>query len=559
MSEHNDREVQNDGGARDGAGGPGGGPGGGPAGGPGGGGAQRAGRSRGAGRPGAAGRPGGSGRARSSGRPEPTERRGRRQGGARRGAGRPLAGPLPVEEHEVTVEAPAHGGHCVARLDDRVVFVRHTLPGERVRIRITEKRSRFWRADAVEVLDASADRVPSVWPEAGPGGVGGGELAHVALPAQRQWKAQVLAETLRRIGGEEVAADVDAAAAVDRRHPQGGGAGEHPGVAGEHRGVAGEHRGSAGEHRGVAGEHRGSAGGPTVAVEALPGDDDRGGLGTRTRIDLTVDATGLAGMHRFRSHDVLALREMPLADPALLTLDLLGETAWRRAWHPGARVEAVAPSAGEPMVLVDGEVATLRKRSGPPRRAVRERVESSVGELTYRVSATGFWQVHRLAATTLVEAVLAAAGPLAGRRVLELYSGAGLLTLPLARSTGAGGAVLSLEGAEDAVRDARRNLHEHPDTLLHHGRVDPAAVAELGEQADVVVLDPPRAGAGAGVMHAVADLSPETIVHVACDPAALARDLRAARERGYTVAAVRAFDLFPHTHHFEVVAALRRD
>ncbi|MFD1507727.1 class I SAM-dependent RNA methyltransferase [Georgenia yuyongxinii] len=426
-----------------------------------------------------------------------------------------MAGPLPVEEHEVTVGPPAHGGHCVARLaEGRVVFVRHVLPGERVRIRITEKRSKFWRADAVEVLDASADRVPSVWPEAGPGGVGGGELAHVALPTQREWKAQVLAETLRRIGGEEVAADV-AAAAASNQYP--------------------------------------------LTVEALPGDNDRGGLGTRTRIDLTVDAAGLAGMHRFRSHDVLALREMPLADPALLALDLLGESAWRRGWHPGARVEAVAPSAGEPMVLVDGEVATLRKRSGPPRRAVRERVESSVGELAYRVSATGFWQVHRLAAATLVESVLAAAGPLDGRRVLELYSGAGLLTLPLARSTGPGGAVISLEGTEDAVRDARRNLHEHPETLLQHGRVDPAAVAELGARADVVVLDPPRAGAGAGVMHAVAEVNPETIVHVACDPAALARDLRAARERGYTVAAIRAFDLFPHTHHFEVVAALRRD
>ena len=104
------------------------------------------------------------------------------------------------EPRELTlaVGAPAHGGHCVARpVDDpggRVIFVRHALPGETVRARLTEMTSRTWRADAVEILQASPDRVESVWPEAGPGGVGGGELAHVALDAQRTWKRWVLAD-----------------------------------------------------------------------------------------------------------------------------------------------------------------------------------------------------------------------------------------------------------------------------------------------------------------------------------------------------------------------------
>ena len=115
------------------------------------------------------------------------------------------------EPRELTlaVGAPAHGGHCVARpVDDpggRVIFVRHSLPGETVRARLTEMTSRTWRADAVEILQASPDRVASVWPEAGPAGVGGGELAHVALDAQRTWKRWVLADCLRRIGGQEVA------------------------------------------------------------------------------------------------------------------------------------------------------------------------------------------------------------------------------------------------------------------------------------------------------------------------------------------------------------------
>ncbi len=121
----------------------------------------------------------------------------RRQGGrATRQSAR--VDPRPEVEVELEVGPVAHGGHCVARYDGRVVFVRHTLPGEQVRARVTEggDAAKFWRADAVEILEASPDRVPSVWPEAGPGGVGGGELAHVALDAQRRWKRDVLAEQL---------------------------------------------------------------------------------------------------------------------------------------------------------------------------------------------------------------------------------------------------------------------------------------------------------------------------------------------------------------------------
>ena len=123
----------------------------------------------------------------------------------------------PRQEHEelvLTVGPPAHGGHCVARPADdpsgRVVFVRHALPGETVRAVMTEKSAKIWRADVVEVLSASPDRVEPLWPEAGPGGVGGAELGHVALPAQRTWKRWVLADCLRRIGGEEVASAVAA-------------------------------------------------------------------------------------------------------------------------------------------------------------------------------------------------------------------------------------------------------------------------------------------------------------------------------------------------------------
>ena len=158
---------------------------------------------------------------------------------------------------EITLEVGpvAHGGHCVARHEGRVVFVRHALPGERVKARLTEAEpdARFWRADAVEVLQASPDRVPSAWPEAGPGGVGGAELAHVSLPAQRRWKADVISEQMQRL----------ARLITD------------------------------------------------VTVEEVPGAPD--GLHWRTRIELVTNRSGLAGMHRHRSREIVPLSSMPLA------------------------------------------------------------------------------------------------------------------------------------------------------------------------------------------------------------------------------------------------------
>src|SRR5690625_851936 len=106
------------------------------------------------------------------------------------------------ESVELTAGPPVHGGHCLSRLDGRVVFLRHAIPGERVRARLTETRKKgHWRADATQILEPSEHRVPQVWPEAGPGGVGGGELGHIDLPGQLEWKRAVLDDALARIGG----------------------------------------------------------------------------------------------------------------------------------------------------------------------------------------------------------------------------------------------------------------------------------------------------------------------------------------------------------------------
>lgn len=412
-----------------------------------------------------------------------------------------------MERLRLTIGAVAHGGHCVARHDGRVVFVRHTLPGEVVEAVVTEGRpgDRFWRADAVAVLEASPDRVPSAWPDAGPGadgggGVGGGELAHVALPAQREWKLAVLREAFGRFVGPTHGWEF------------------FPGE-----------------------------------VRAAPGDDERGGLRYRTRVGAVGGPDGRASMRVFRSHDLRPLTSMPLATEA-------AEEALLGATVPEGREILVVDASGEEgvRILVDG---VPRRGSGPDRRPnapshVREVVAvdgpAGVTEYRYRVAAAGFWQVHREAPAVLVGEVLSRVGDAA--RVLDLYSGSGLFTVPLATS---GREVVSVESDDVAVRDARRNLHENPTATVVHGDVRETLRTAIGSFG-AVVLDPPRSGAGHATLEAIASLAPATVVYVACDPVALARDVATLRELGYDLGDVTAWDLFPMTHHVEAVATFTR-
>jgi tRNA/tmRNA/rRNA uracil-C5-methylase (TrmA/RlmC/RlmD family) len=433
--------------------------------------------------------------------------------------------PAPVE---LEVGAVAHGGHCVARHGGRVVFVRHALPGERVRARLEPagESDRFWRADAVEVLQASPDRVDRPCPLAGPGGCGGCDWQHASPAAQRRLKAAVLLEQLARLGGVDVASV--------------------PGLAGL-------------AERGV---------------EPVPG--DHGGLGWRTRMRFAVDPTdGRVGLRRHRSHDLVEVPHCPIAHPEVNVVGV-----GRKPWRGVAALDVVATSSGERLVVVEpstpgGRVSTpplgaeaavaVRGRDGLQRLRGRtwtvERVVVDGVPRTFRVTGSGFWQVHPGAAGVLVEAVLSAADLRPGGRAVDLYSGVGLFTAALAVRVGATGAVLGIEGDARVGADARRNLHDLPVVELVTGRVEralPELLAPGGPWAgpDVVVLDPPRAGAGRAVMATLLAASPRVVVYVACDPAALARDVAFAAGAGYHLAAVRAFDLFPMTQHLECVAVL---
>jgi tRNA/tmRNA/rRNA uracil-C5-methylase (TrmA/RlmC/RlmD family) len=185
-----------------------------------------------------------------------------------------------------------------------------------------------------------------------------------------------------------------------------------------------------------------------------------------------------------------------------------------------------------------------------------ERVETSYGTHELTVAPDEFWQSHLGAPTVLVETVLGMLAPRPGERALDLYAGVGLFAAFVADAVGPTGRVVAVEASRIACRDARANLPR--DVRVECGPVDRVLAASYDEPFDLVVLDPPREGARRRVVEEVADRAPRAVAYVACDPAALSRDLATFRELGYELRELRAFDLFPMTHHIECVALLER-
>ena len=209
-------------------------------------------------------------------------------------------------------------------------------------------------------------------------------------------------------------------------------------------------------------------------------------------------------------------------------------------------VQAVRSNVGDTAVIADGRLVAGRTR-------LRERVQGR----EFRVSTGTFWQVHPRAAEVLVAAVLRYANVRPGDTVHDLYAGSGLFAAFLGGAVGREGRVTSVETDVRAVSDARRNLHDLPQVDIRHASVAAMLREEsLSETPDVVVLDPPRTGARAPVVRGVAGLRPRRVVYVACDPASLARDIATFAEMGYGLSHLRAFALFPMTHHVECVALL---
>jgi tRNA/tmRNA/rRNA uracil-C5-methylase (TrmA/RlmC/RlmD family) len=403
---------------------------------------------------------------------------------------------------DLAVGEAVNGGWCVARprpgaagANDqhpepaqRVVFVRHALPGERVKAVVTQANARFARADAIEIITAVPERVPVPCPYAVTGGCGGCDWQHASLAAQRAMKSAVVSQQLRRIAG------------IER----------------------------------------------TVTVEPVPGDTD--GLGWRTRVRFAVDSGGRAGLYRHRSHEVVPVSDCLIAHP-LVRQAAVTRTAW-----PSARwVEVVAaPGTGERAVFTDAEAARQGQQFLAQRAAGRD----------WRVSATGFWQVHPGAADLLAGAVVTALHPAPGETALDLFCGAGLFASVLAERVGSSGTVIGIERDATAVRDARYNLRSVPWARVYRG--DAAVMlSRIGlSGASVAVLDPPRAGAGRRLIETLCGAASQpgkplrTIAYVSCDPATLARDIEYFARLGWQLDGLRAFDAFPMTHHVECLATI---
>jgi tRNA/tmRNA/rRNA uracil-C5-methylase (TrmA/RlmC/RlmD family) len=339
------------------------------------------------------------------------------------------------------------------------VLIRHALPGERVRVVVTEEKSSFLRADAVEVLEASPHRVDPPCAFAGPGRCGGCDWQHVSLAEQRVLKADVIATALRRM------------AKVERE----------------------------------------------VVVEAVAGDVN--GLGWRTRMRLAVDADGTVGLHRHRSNELEHITDCLIAHESLPVASVVAQN-----WPD---VEAVDLQAS------DEEVAAGRR---------------------YRIPEGGFWQVHPGAPKALVDAVLGFFDVRAADRCLDLYGGVGLFAGALAPLVPEGKVVV-VESHRLAAAAATANLADLPNVEVAADQVSRWLQRDR-TRADLVVIDPPRKGAGAAVVEGIIALRPRQVCYVACEPAALARDVATFAASGWVMTGLRAFDLFPMTSHVECVALL---
>ena len=419
---------------------------------------------------------------------------------------------------DLEITDAAHGGVFVGRLDGRVVFTADAIPGERVRARLTDvSKPSFWRAETVEVTDASPHRQRHIWPEADidrdpADRPGGAEFGHIDLAHQREIKRHILATALQRTGRLEPPVEFE-------------------------------------------GPRAASVGNHVVAEQP-------DGTRWRTRVSLHVDDDGRVGAYAARSHRVIPTETLPLATAAIERAAAgLGRPA------PG-RVDLVQPADGHVRILVHPSTDAARK--GRAARRSNEVVVEHVGARRFRVDADGFWQVHRLAASTLTTVVaeeLADAVDPDGWH-LDLYGGVGLFGALLGDLAGPSARITSVEGNERATEHAGENLAEWVGARAETARVDrwTRALRQTISDRDrerlargTVVLDPPRTGAGAAVVDDLAALGPASIVYVACDPVALARDLSRFAGHGSRTGRVRGIDLFPHSHHMEAVALLGRD
>lgn len=508
----------------------------------------------------------------------------------------------------VTCEAPAHGGAFVARTEQGVIFVRHGIVGEQAEVRITAigPKRRFYFADVVSVPVPSLARRPHPWIQADalatdeeraaatgvPELLGGMEYGHISLAEQRRYKTDIVRTQINRLGGLPLESPLLTNLIVEELPLRDNNEGlswrtrvrynvtkvrTQPGS----QKNSGKKSPAVTWHVGMH-PYRASQPVPVVdfplaALELRNLELEKLNLRGVREVEATVSSRGRVLLQfivdpRFSIEEVAKDIEQQAAD----AWGLLAKRKISLFFTPQST------SNGKPKRRRPGSSHTPYRRVpegdqllGAGLRSVTEEVTFGSRRFSYQVSAGGFWQIHRAAPSTMVGTMLTMLRPQEGECTLDLYAGAGLFTAALADAVGASGTVVSIEGSPVTHKDARSNFapdgcsrtENSANTRIEVIRgdvarhlVDLKTALEFGEipAVDAVVLDPSREGANRTTLERLDALDPKRILYVACDPASLGRDTGILRELGWDMVQLRAFDMYPNTHHVESVALFER-
>ena len=437
------------------------------------------------------------------------------------------AEPRLAQPQFVEIEKPIYGGAFLARVEGKAVFVPLTLPGEQVRVRITEDKRGYATAEAEEIVSAAPQRIAPHCPHFGV--CGGCHYQDTGYETQLAFKQAILRETLE-LGGVQ----------------------------------------------------------PPEEIAVLAATSQSESWHYRNRIRLAFDAAGNPGYRGRRSHAVIPVSECPIAAPLLIeAAQAAAEVA--RQFAPALRPTEIALfcDAAETALLASvftvnaksirfGEFANALSaripaltgaelvaegRPGQPPRTVAQWGATSLAYhaagLDYRVDHGAFFHVNRWLVDALVELVAAGHN---GKLAWDLFAGVGLFAR---RLTASFAHVVAVESAPSAFNALEQNLDGTTGTAVRAATLDflrrsrRPAHPEL-TRPDLVVVDPPRTGLGPEITTLLAEIAAPALVYVSCDPATLARDLRALIGSGYAIHSITLADLFPQTFHLETVVQLRR-
>ena len=517
----------------------------------------------------------------------------------------------------VTCEAPAHGGAFVARTEQGVIFVRHGIVGEQAEVRITAigPKRRFYFADVISVPVPSLVRRPHPWIQADalateeeraaatgvPELLGGMEYGHISLAEQRRYKTEIVRTQINRLGGLPLESPLLTNLIVEelplrdnneglfwrtrvrynvtkiRTQPSDQQNSNEPGSQKNIGKKSPAVTWRVGMHPYRASQPVPVVDFPLAALELRNLELERLNLRGVSEVEATVSSRGRILLQfivdpRFSIEEVSKDIEQQAADAwGLLAKRKISLFFTPQSTSNGKPKRRRPGSAHSPYRRVPEGDQLL----GAGLRSVTEEVTFGSRRFSYQVSAGGFWQIHRAAPSTMVGTMLTMLRPQEGECTLDLYAGAGLFTAALADAVGATGTVVSIEGSPVTHKDARSNFapdgcsrtENSADTRIEVIRgdvarhlVDLKTALEFGEipAIDAVVLDPSREGANRTTLERLDALDPKRILYVACDPASLGRDTGILRELGWDMVQLRAFDMYPNTHHVESVALFER-